>query len=212
MFKSLASPTIVRPGEISVSCHQFCTHFYTKKGRPDTSRRQRRRLPPCPLVIALVPLKCSSTILQFHHRVPFTKKKMPRCPCPFKNEAYSPEKDYSLFWYWMKKWWQATEMMEKFLYHVTTFSFTMFSIKIISNLIYLNSIIQKQMRIPFCKHLWKIGGRIRKIIQNYSFGPFPFSVQYKFVSPKFQGRGSWPAIWKHELTAHRLRVCCVPQH
>ena len=56
--------------------------------RPDTSHRQRRRLPPCPLSIALVPLKCSSINLQFPHRVPFTKEKMPWCPCPFKNEAY----------------------------------------------------------------------------------------------------------------------------
>ena len=45
-----------------------------------------------PLVIALVPLKCSSRNLQFHHRVPFTKEKMPWCPCPFKNEAYRPER------------------------------------------------------------------------------------------------------------------------
>ena len=58
--------------------------------RPDTSRRQRRRLPPCPLVIALVPSKWSSTNLQFHHRVPFTKKNMPWCPCPFNSEAYRP--------------------------------------------------------------------------------------------------------------------------
>ena len=47
-------------------------------------------MPPFPLEIALVPLKCSSTNLQFHYRVPFTKKRMPWCPCPFKNEAYSP--------------------------------------------------------------------------------------------------------------------------
>ena len=44
-----------------------------------------------PLVIALVPLKCSSRNLQFPHRVPFTKEKMPWCSCPFKNEAYSPD-------------------------------------------------------------------------------------------------------------------------
>ena len=50
-------------------------------------------LPPCPLVIALVPLKCSSTNLQFHHRVPFTKEKMPWCPCPFKNKVYRPLDD-----------------------------------------------------------------------------------------------------------------------
>ena len=29
-------------------------------------------MPPCPLVIALVPFKCSSRNLKFHHRVPFT--------------------------------------------------------------------------------------------------------------------------------------------
>ena len=39
--------------------------------RPDTSRRKRRRLPPCPLVIiALVPLKCSAN--KIPHWVPFT--------------------------------------------------------------------------------------------------------------------------------------------
>ena len=63
---------------------------YMYNVRPDTSRRQRRQLPPCPLVIALVPLKCSSRNLQFPHRVPFTKEKMPWCPYPFKNEAYRP--------------------------------------------------------------------------------------------------------------------------
>ena len=47
-------------------------------------------MPPLPLAIALVPLKCSSRNLQFPHRVPFAKEKMPWCPCPFKNEAYSP--------------------------------------------------------------------------------------------------------------------------
>ena len=49
-----------------------------------------RRLPPCPLVIALVSLKCSSRSLQFPHRVPFTKEKMPWCPFPFKKEASRP--------------------------------------------------------------------------------------------------------------------------
>ena len=39
------------------------------------------QLPPCPLVIALVPLKCSSRNLQFPHRVPFAKEKIPWCPC-----------------------------------------------------------------------------------------------------------------------------------
>ena len=46
-------------------------------------------MPPCPLVNAFVPLKCFSRKLQFAHRVPFTKEKMPWCPCPFKNEAYT---------------------------------------------------------------------------------------------------------------------------
>ena len=55
--------------------------------RPDTSWRQQRRLPPCPLVNALVPLKSSSRNVQFSHRVPFTKEKMPWCPCPFKKQS-----------------------------------------------------------------------------------------------------------------------------
>ena len=57
---------------------------------PDTLWRQWRRLPPCPLVIALVPLKYSCRCLHFPHRLPFTKEKMPWCPYPFKNEAYRP--------------------------------------------------------------------------------------------------------------------------
>ena len=52
--------------------------------------RQWRRIPPCPLVVALVPFKCSCRNLQFPHRVPFTKETMLWCPCPFKNEAYGP--------------------------------------------------------------------------------------------------------------------------
>ena len=54
-------------------------------------------MPLCPLVIALVPLKCSSRHLQFPHRVPFAKEKMPWCPCPFKNEAYRPEPVFSVY-------------------------------------------------------------------------------------------------------------------
>ena len=42
---------------------------------PDTSRRQQRQLSPCSLVVALVPLKCSSRNL-LPHMVPFTKEKM----------------------------------------------------------------------------------------------------------------------------------------
>ena len=56
--------------------------------RPDTSRRQRRRLPACSLVIALVPLKWSSRYLQFPHWVPLTKENMHWCPWPFNSEAY----------------------------------------------------------------------------------------------------------------------------
>ena len=38
-----------------------------------------------------LPLKCFSRNLQFPHRVPFTKEKMPQCPSPFKNKAYKHE-------------------------------------------------------------------------------------------------------------------------
>ena len=54
-----------------------------------------RILTPCPLVIALVPFKCSSRNLTFLHSVSFTKEKMPWCPCPFKNEAHMPDRTYS---------------------------------------------------------------------------------------------------------------------
>ena len=50
--------------------------------RPDTSQSQPRRLPPC-----LRP-----------HEVPFSKEKMPWCPCPFKNEAYGPESESQELW------------------------------------------------------------------------------------------------------------------
>ena len=53
----------------------------------NTSRRQQRQIALSPLVFALVPLKCPSKNIQFPHSVPFTKENMPRCPCPFKNEA-----------------------------------------------------------------------------------------------------------------------------
>ena len=45
--------------ELLLQLHRHWEKMYCcKKRRPDTSRRVRR--PPCPLVIALVPLKCSS--------------------------------------------------------------------------------------------------------------------------------------------------------
>ena len=53
----------------------------------DTSWRQQRRLPPCPLVIALVPLKCNDCRI-YNFLISFTKYKMSWCPCSFKNEAY----------------------------------------------------------------------------------------------------------------------------
>ena len=64
-----------------------CTSVHTH--RPYTSRRQRRRLPPCPLVSALVPLKWYSRHLQFPHRVPFPKKNVPWCPCHFNNYMHT---------------------------------------------------------------------------------------------------------------------------
>ena len=44
--------------EVHLTRGKFAAH------RPDTSRRRRRRLPPCPLAIAFIPLKCSSRKLQ----------------------------------------------------------------------------------------------------------------------------------------------------
>ena len=63
--------------------------FFSEPPRPDISWRHWRRLPPCPLVIALVPLKCSSKIYNFLIGCPF-----PRRIClgalALKNEAYRP--------------------------------------------------------------------------------------------------------------------------
>ena len=48
--------------------------------RPDASRRQRRRLPSCPAVIALVSLNCSGrNVYDPHNRVSFTVENMPWC-------------------------------------------------------------------------------------------------------------------------------------
>ena len=52
---------------------------------------QRRRLPPCPLAIALVPLKCLKVeIYNFPIGCPFLKEKMPWCLCPLNKmiQAY----------------------------------------------------------------------------------------------------------------------------
>ena len=66
----------------------FSVHFAYDVCRPDTSQRQQRRLPPYPLDIALVPLKCSCRNLSFPQRVPFIEEKIPWWPCPFKIKAY----------------------------------------------------------------------------------------------------------------------------
>ena len=47
----------------------------TGRSRPYTSQRQQRRLPPFPLVIALVPLERSSRNIQFPYRVPALYKR-----------------------------------------------------------------------------------------------------------------------------------------
>ena len=39
------------------------------------------------MVIALVPLKCSSRNLQYPHELSFTKEQMPWCPCPLKKRS-----------------------------------------------------------------------------------------------------------------------------
>ena len=58
---------------------------------PDTSRRQCRGvIASMPPGQCLVPLKCSGRNLQFPQWLPYTKEKMPWCPCLFKNEAYRP--------------------------------------------------------------------------------------------------------------------------
>ena len=47
--------------------YRLIAYYNTRYIRPDTSRRQRRQLPPLPLVIALVPVKCHSRNLQSPH-------------------------------------------------------------------------------------------------------------------------------------------------
>ena len=69
----------------------YGSHFWGWcSGVPDTSRRQRRQLPPCPLVIALVPLKCTVEIYNFLIGCPLPTRKSLGAPCSFKNEAYRP--------------------------------------------------------------------------------------------------------------------------
>ena len=55
---------------------------------PDTSRRQRRRLPYGHCFGAHEMLQYKLTISSCS--VPLTIMKMPRCPCPYKNKAYRP--------------------------------------------------------------------------------------------------------------------------
>ena len=75
--------------------HAYSVSIATKK----TFKRQssighcqtklQKWLPPCPLVIALMPLKYSGRNLQ-SHRVLFTREKC-WCPYSFKNKAYRPD-------------------------------------------------------------------------------------------------------------------------
>ena len=54
--------------------------------RPDTSQRKRIDCLHAPgHCLGALEMFCRN--LQFPHRVPFTKEKMPWCPCPFKNKA-----------------------------------------------------------------------------------------------------------------------------
>ena len=53
--------------------------------RPDNSQRQQRQLPPCPLVIALMPLKCYSIHVQFLIGCPLPWRKCLGALAPLKN-------------------------------------------------------------------------------------------------------------------------------
>ena len=64
----------------------------TIRARPDSSPRQRRRLPPRPRVNAFVPLKCSSRNLQFPYR------ENALVPLPFQKRSTQARKTlYSMF-------------------------------------------------------------------------------------------------------------------
>ena len=65
-------------------------HVCWVQSRPNTSQRQRKRLPPCHKVIALVPLKCPVEIYNFPIGCPLPRRNPPWCPCPFKNVAHRP--------------------------------------------------------------------------------------------------------------------------
>ena len=55
-------------------CTFFAVLYLVIEQRGLTSRRQWGRLPPCPLVIGSVPLKCPSRNLHFPHRVPLPRR------------------------------------------------------------------------------------------------------------------------------------------
>ena len=70
----------------------ICILFKVKNNeavRPRTSQRQQRWLHLCPLVFALMPLKCSSRNLQFPLSVPFTKEKNALVSLPFRKTKYT---------------------------------------------------------------------------------------------------------------------------
>ena len=58
-----------------ISSHLNTMVYIEIQSGPDTSQRQQRWLLSCPLVIALVPLKCSRRNLQFPHRLPLPRRK-----------------------------------------------------------------------------------------------------------------------------------------
>ena len=55
----------------------FCWHPVSQSPtyRSDISQRRLWQLPPCPLVIALVPLKCSKRNVQYPHRGNYSEEK-----------------------------------------------------------------------------------------------------------------------------------------
>ena len=61
----------------------------------------------------------NSRNLQFPHRVPFTKKKMPWCPFSFKNETYRPAttSEYSCENSVLKYWIPSTYIRHYIIYN-----------------------------------------------------------------------------------------------
>ena len=60
------------------------------KGRPDTSRRQRRQLPPCPLVICLVALEMLQYKLAISSQDALYQEENALVPLPFQKRSIQP--------------------------------------------------------------------------------------------------------------------------